>query len=223
METIDFSLLALFLRAAFIVKLVLLALMLSSFWSWAIIFQKFINFRVARRDAAMFDRAFWSGDPLDKLFEEVGDTPRGASEKIFCAGMSEWHRSHRSDGALIAGAQARIDRSMDVAITRETGRLTQGLTFLATVGATAPFVGLFGTVWGIKNAFQEIAMQQSTNLAVVAPGIAEALVATALGLAAAIPAVIFYNKLSADADRIAVGFDSFADEFSTILSRQLDL
>jgi len=222
METVDFSILALFLRAAFIVKLVLLALMISSFWSWAIIFQKFINFRVARRDAKMFDNAFWSGEPLDELFEKIGDNPHGASEKIFCAGMAEWHRSHRSDGGLIAGAQARIDRSMDVAITREVARLNQGLTFLATVGSTAPFVGLFGTVWGIKNAFQEIAAQQSTNLAVVAPGIAEALVATALGLLAAIPAVIFYNKLSADADRIASGLDSFADEFSTILSRQLD-
>jgi len=222
METVDFSILALFLRAAFIVKLVLLALIISSFWSWAIIFQKFINFRTARRDAKMFDNAFWSGEPLDELFEKIGDNPHGASEKIFCAGMAEWHRSHRVDGGLIAGAQARIDRSMDVAITREVARLNQGLTFLATVGSTAPFVGLFGTVWGIKNAFQEIAAQQSTNLAVVAPGIAEALVATALGLLAAIPAVIFYNKLSADADRIASGLDSFADEFSTILSRQLD-
>jgi len=222
MEPVDFSILALFLRAAFVVKLVLLALILSSFWSWAIIVQKFINFRVARRDAAMFDRAFWSGMPLAELYEKIGDTPRGASEKIFYAGMSEWRRSHRSDGGLIAGAQARIDRSMDVAISREVARLNQGLTFLATVGSTAPFVGLFGTVWGIKNAFQEIAAQQSTNLAVVAPGIAEALVATALGLLAAIPAVIFYNKLSADADRIAAGLDSFADEFSTILSRQLD-
>lgn len=222
-QAIDFSILALFLRATFIVKLVLLALIASSFWSWAIIVQKFINFRVARREAAMFDRAFWSGEPLDELYEKIGNKPRGASEKIFCAGMSEWHRSHRSDGNLIAGAQARIDRSMDVAIARETEKLTNRLTFLATVGSIAPFVGLFGTVWGIKNAFQDIASQQSTNLAVVAPGIAEALVATALGLLAAIPAVIFYNKLSADADRVAAGLDSFADEFSTILSRQLDL
>lgn len=221
-QAIDFSLLALFWRATFVVKLVLLALIASSFWSWAIIIQKFINFRVARRQAAAFDRAFWSGDPLDQLYDEIGEHPRGASEKIFVAGMSEWHRSHRKDGALIAGAQARIDRSMDVAIVRQTERLNQGLTFLATVGSTAPFVGLFGTVWGIKTAFQEIAMQQSTNLAVVAPGIAEALVATALGLVAAIPAVVFYNKLSADADRIAAGLDSFADEFATILSRQLD-
>jgi biopolymer transport protein TolQ len=221
-QAVDFSLFALFWRATFLVKLVILALAFASFWSWAIIIQKFINFRLARREAAMFDRAFWSGDPLDELYEKIQAKPRGASEKIFCAGMSEWHRSHRSDGALIAGAQARIDRSMDVAITRETERLTNGLTFLATVGSTAPFVGLFGTVWGIKHAFQEIAAQQSTNLAVVAPGIAEALVATALGLLAAIPAVIFYNKLSADADRIGAGLDAFADEFSTILSRQLD-
>ena len=223
METVDFSILALFVRATLIVKFVMLALVLASFWSWAIIIQKFINFRIARREAAMFDRAFWAGEPLDELYTKIADNPRGASEKIFCAGMAEWNRSHRSDGAMMAGTQARIDRSMDVAIARETARLTQGLNFLATVGSTAPFVGLFGTVWGIKNAFQDIALQQSTNLAVVAPGIAEALVATALGLLAAIPAVIFYNKLSADADAIASGLDSFADEFSTILSRQLDL
>ncbi len=124
---------------------------------------------------------------------------------------------------MIAGVQQRIDRSMDVAISREAEKLNNGLTFLATVGAIAPFVGLFGTVWGIKNAFEQIAIQQNTNLAVVAPGIAEALAATALGLLAAIPAVIFYNKLSADADKIIGDYDSFADEFSTILSRQLDV
>ena len=135
--------------------------------------------------------------------------------------MSEWERSHRGED-LIGGAQQRIDRSMDVAMARESEILNNGLTFLATVGSTAPFIGLFGTVWGIKNAFEEIAIQQNTNLAVVAPGIAEALVATALGLLAAIPAVIFYNKLSADADRLVGGYESFADEFSTILSRQLD-
>ncbi len=219
---VDFSLIALFFRASFLVKLVLVSLIASSFWSWAIIIQKFINFRAARKAAARFDTAFWSGQPLDELYERIGDAPRGASEKIFCAGMTEWQRSHRSDGALIAGAQARIDRSMDVAIARQTERLNQGLTFLATVGSTAPFVGLFGTVWGIKNAFQDIAAQQNTNLAVVAPGIAEALVATAMGLAAAIPAVIFYNKLSTDADRISGNLDSFADEFATIMSRQLD-
>nr|WP_325252386.1 protein TolQ [Amylibacter sp.] len=221
-QEIDFSMLALFLRATLVVKIVMLILIFASVWSWGIIIQKFINYRVARKDAEQFDRAFWSGDPLDELFDRLGADPTGAAERIFAAGMVEWRRSHRSDGNLIAGAQARIDRSMDVAINRESEKLNNGLTFLATVGAIAPFVGLFGTVWGIKSAFEEIAIQQNTNLAVVAPGIAEALMATALGLVAAIPAVIFYNKLSTDSDRIISGFDSFADEFATILSRQLD-
>jgi biopolymer transport protein TolQ len=219
---IDFSLLALFARASFIVKVVMLMLTVASVWSWAIIIQKFITFRRARGEASMFDQAFWSGEPLDELFDKVGTAPQGGSEAIFASGMTEWRRSHRQDGALIAGAQARIDRSMDVAIQKETEDLTRGLPFLATVGSTAPFIGLFGTVWGIKVAFEEIAISQNTSLAVVAPGIAEALVATALGLLAAIPAVIFYNKLSTDSDRIINGYEAFADEFATILSRQLD-
>jgi biopolymer transport protein TolQ len=141
---------------------------------------------------------------------------------VFAAGMTEWRRSHRDDGGLIAGAHARIDRSMDVAIQKEAEELQKNLAVLATVGSVAPFVGLFGTVWGIMHAFVEIAQQQNTSLVVVAPGIAEALLATGLGLLAAIPAVVFYNKLSADSDRILAGYESFADEFSTILSRQLD-
>ncbi|MBS0563216.1 MAG: protein TolQ [Proteobacteria bacterium] len=221
-QQIDFSLLALFARASFIVKLVMIGLTVASVWSWAIIIQKFITYRAARVEAAIFDRAFWSGEPLDELFEKIGPQPGGASEKIFASGMTEWRRSHRQDGGLIMGAQARIDRSMDVAIQKETEDLTRGLPFLATVGSTAPFIGLFGTVWGIKVAFEQIAISQNTSLAVVAPGIAEALVATALGLLAAIPAVIFYNKLSTDSDRIIGGYDAFADEFATILSRQLD-
>jgi len=164
---------------------------------------------------------FWSGEPLDELFDQIGPNPEGPAEKIFAAGMLEWRRSHREDGGLIAGAQARIDRSMDVAIAKEAERLNSGMSFIATVGSTAPFVGLFGTVWGIMNAFIEIAQQQSTNLAVVAPGIAEALLATGMGLLAAIPAVVFYNKLSVDSDRIIAGYEAFADEFATILSRQL--
>lgn len=219
---VDFSVTALFWRATPTVKIVMLMLIGASFWGWAIIVQKFINFRAARREAEAFDRAFWSGEPLDELFDKVGADPDGAAHKIFAAGMSEWRRSHKDDGQLIAGATARIDRSMDVAISKEEDKLNTGLGFLATTGATAPFIGLFGTVWGIKHAFEEIAIAQNTNLAVVAPGIAEALVATALGLVAAIPAVIFYNKLSADADRIMSGYEAFADEFTTILSRQLD-
>ena len=221
-QEIDFSLWALFARATITVKAVMIMLIIASFWSWSIIIQKLITYRAARAEADRFDRAFWSGEPLDGLFEEIGTTPSGRSQRVFAAGMTEWRRSHRSDGGLIAGAQARIDRSMDVAINKEAEGLRKGLPILATVGSTAPFIGLFGTVWGIMNAFIEIAAQQNTNLAVVAPGIAEALLATGLGLLAAIPAVVFYNKLSADSDRIIGGYESFADEFATILSRQLD-
>ena len=221
-QEIDFSMWALFARATFIVKLVMLMLIVASFWSWSIIIQKIIAYRKAHREAEVFDRRFWSGEPLDGLFDEIGPEPAGQSEHIFAAGMTEWRRSHRNDGGMIAGAAARIDRSMDVAIAKKSEALQSGLTVLATVGSTAPFVGLFGTVWGIMHAFINIAEQQNTSLAVVAPGIAEALLATALGLLAAIPAVIFYNKLSADSDRIVAGYEAFADEFSTILSRQLD-
>ncbi|PRY22655.1 cell division and transport-associated protein TolQ [Aliiruegeria haliotis] len=221
-QEMDFSLWALFARATITVKIVMLMLIAASFWGWAIIIQKHITYRLVRRESEAFDERFWSGEPLDELFDQIGPDPSGASERIFAAGMIEWRRSHRDDGGLIAGAQARIDRSMDVAIAKEAEGLNRGLGFLATTGSTAPFVGLFGTVWGIKNAFEEIAIAQNTNLAVVAPGISEALVATGLGLLAAIPAVIFYNKLSADSDRIVGGYESFADEFATILSRQLD-
>lgn len=219
---IDFSMLALFERATFTVKVVMILLLAASFWSWGIIVQKFINYRRARSESAMFDRAFWSGEPLDELFEQIGDAPRGASERIFASGMLEWRRSHRQDGGLIAGAQSRIDRSMDVAIAKEAEGLNSGLSFLASVASTATFIGLFGTVWGIKHSFEQIAMTQNTSLAVVAPGIAEALLATGMGLVAAIPAAIFYNKLSADSDQIVGGYEAFADEFATILSRQLD-
>lgn len=221
-QSVDFSMVGLFARATFTVKLVMVMLMAASFWSWSIIIQKMIVYRSARQEADLFDRAFWSGEPLDDLYRQIGPDPAGRSEKIFAAGMLEWERSHRHDGNLIAGAHSRIDRSMDVAIAKESEDLQRGLTVLATVGSTTPFVGLFGTVWGIMHSFISIAEQQNTNLAVVAPGIAEALLATGLGLLAAIPAVVFYNKLSADSERIIAGYESFADEFSTILSRQLD-
>ncbi|WP_417522957.1 protein TolQ [Marinovum sp.] len=221
-QEIDFSMWGLFARATLTVKLVMIALIAASIWSWAIIVHNLVAYRRAKREARRFDRAFWSGEPLDELFEQMGPEPKGRAQRVFAAGMLEWRRSHREDGGLIPGAQARIDRSMNVAIAQVSDELQNGLSVLATVGSTAPFVGLFGTVWGIMNAFVEIAEQQNTSLAVVAPGIAEALLATGLGLLAAIPAVIFYNKLSADADRILSGYESFADEFATILSRQLD-
>jgi biopolymer transport protein TolQ len=219
---IDFSLIALFMRATLTVKIVMIMLIVASFWSWAIIIQKHLTFRRARVQARAFDAAFWSGEPLDELYMRIGADPSSGPERVFAAGMAEWQRSHRPDGALIPGTAQRIDRSMDVAIDRETRELTAGLTFLASVGSASPFIGLFGTVWGIKHAFEEIALAQSTNLAVVAPGIAEALLATGLGLLAAIPATIFYNKLSDDSDAIASGYEQFADEFGTLLSRNLD-
>lgn len=219
---VDFSIWALFLRATLTVKIVVAVLVLASFWSWAIIFQKHLNFRRSRKDADEFEDAFWSGQALDEVYDDVAESPRGGAERIFVAGMREWRRSHKNDGLLIAGTQSRVDRAMNVAIGRESDEVSTGLGFLATVGSISPFVGLFGTVWGIKYSFEEIAIQQSTNLAVVAPGIAEALMATALGLLAAIPAVVFYNKLSGDADKLTARHEAFADEFSMILSRQIE-
>ncbi len=218
----DYTMWALFARASLTVQLVMLALIAASVWAWTIIVRKTLAYRRARAEAARFDDAFWSGEPLDELYDGVAAAPKSAPERVFAAGMTEWRRSHREDGALIPGAAARIDRSMDVAIAREAEAHEAGLGFLATVGSTAPFVGLFGTVWGIMRAFIEIAEAQDTNLAVVAPGIAEALLATGLGLLAAIPAVIFYNKLTGDAARLTAGYETFADEFSTILDRQAD-
>jgi biopolymer transport protein TolQ len=221
-QEMDFSLIALVSRATIVVQIVMIGLVAMSFWSWSIIVRKHLLFGLSRREASVFDRAFWSGEPLDELFEKVGQDPQGPSEKIFASGMLEWRRSHRQDGGLIAGAQARIDRAMDVAISRESETLNKGLSFLATTGSTAPFIGLFGTIWGIKHSFEQIAVSQNTSLAVVAPGIAEALLATGIGLIAAIPAVVFYNKLNADSEQIIGGYEAFADEFATILSRQLD-
>jgi len=218
----DFSFWALFARATFTVKLVMVMLIAASFWSWSIIVQRTLLYRRARDEAKAFDRQFWSGEPLDELFDAMGPEPAGQTARVFAAGMVEWQRSHNDQGRLIAGAQSRIERSMDVAVTRAADELQKGLTVLATIGSTAPFIGLFGTVWGIMHAFIEIAAQQNTNLAVVAPGIAEALLATGLGLIAAIPAVVFYNKLSGDSDRLLAGYEAFSDEFSTILSRPLD-
>ena len=219
---VDFSMWSLFARATLVVKLVMILLIAASFWGWAVIINKHRQFGRARRETRRFEAAFWSGDPLDTLYDDLGPAPKGRTERVFAAGMTEWRRSHRQDGGAIGGAHVRIDRTMDVAIQKEAEALQRGLPLLATIGSTAPFIGLFGTVWGIMNAFIEIGQQQSTNLAVVAPGIAEALLATGLGLLAAIPAVIFYNKLSSDSDRIIAGYESFADEFATLLSRQLD-
>ena len=222
-QPLDFSFIALFLKATFTVKLVMLVLIFSSIWSWAIIVQKIVDYRKSKRETKIFLDEFWSGGSLEELYNEKRDHPNGVCEQIFCAAMNEWQRSSDSDGKLIDGVQSRLERAMYVALDRWNEKLSSGLYFLATVGSVAPFVGLFGTVWGIKNAFQEIAIQESSNLAVVAPGIAEALLATALGLLAAIPAVVFYNKLSGDSQKIINGVEEFSEEFSVIISRHIDM
>ncbi len=222
----DFSIWGLFLRADWVVKAVMFLLIAASFWSWAIIYEKAMRLRRVARQSDDFEQQFWSGGSLDQLFDSVGKNPGNPMSTLFAAAMREWRRSSerglsRRDG-LGAGVQTRIHQVMRITIDREVEGLERYLGFLATVGSTAPFVGLFGTVWGIMNSFQAIAFTKNTNLAVVAPGIAEALFATALGLLAAIPAVIAYNKFSNDLGRYATRLEGFAGEFSAILSRQLD-
>lgn len=219
---VDFSLLALFLRADWVVKLVMLGLLSASIWSWAIMIDKSMLFTRLRRQMNGFERVFWSGQSLEDLYQELADQSPTGLGAVFVAAMKEWKRSLEQNAASTIGVESRLDRVIDVAIGREAERLEKRLGFLATVASASPFVGLFGTVWGIMNSFQSIAASSSTNLAVVAPGIAEALFATALGLLAAIPATIAYNKLSADSGHLVGRLESFAEEFSTILSRQLE-
>ena len=217
----DFSVMAMFLRATITVKIVMLLLVLASFWSWAIIIEKWVGFARLKRSSGRFEENFWSGQPLDELFDRVSNAARTPIERVFVSGMTEWRRSF-AEGGLIPGTLQRVDRAMNVTIAREAEQVNRRLPFLASVGSVAPFVGLFGTVWGIKHSFESIATQQNTNLAVVAPGIAEALLATALGLLAAIPAVMAYNRLIGEAETLTGALDNFADEFSTILARQID-
>lgn len=217
---IDFSAWGMFVRATLTVKIVMVLLVLASFWSWAIMIEKWLAFTRLKRLSARFEDGFWSGQPLDDLFDRVSGKARAPIERVFVAGMTEWRRSF-SDSGMIPGTEQRVDRAMNVAIARESEAINKRLSFLATVGSVSPFVGLFGTVWGIKHSFESIATQQNTNLAVVAPGIAEALLATAIGLLAAIPAVMAYNKLNSDAGGLTGALENFADEFSTILARQI--
>jgi biopolymer transport protein TolQ len=216
----------LFLQADSIVKLVMLILLIASFWSWAVIFDKVLRLRRLQQAAASFEDTFWSGGSLDDLYDRVGQRPMDPMSAVFAAAMREWRRS-AAKGLLgtpgvRSSLQQRIERVMNVTVGREMDRVERFMSFLATVGSTAPFIGLFGTVWGIMNSFQAIAASKNTSLAVVAPGIAEALFATALGLVAAIPAVVAYNKLATDFGRYASRLEGFATEFSAILSRQLD-
>ncbi|MEM6615813.1 MAG: protein TolQ [Pseudomonadota bacterium] len=218
----DFTLLGLFLQAHIVVQLVMIGLLLASVWSWAIMIDKWLLFRKARREADRFEKVFWSGHSLEELYNGLTTRQTSGMASVFLAAMKEWKRSQQAQARGYTHLTERIDKVMDVTISRENDRVERRLLFLATVGSTSPFIGLFGTVWGIMTAFQAIAVSKDTNLAVVAPGIAEALFATALGLIAAIPAVMAYNKFTNEASRYAGRLEGFADEFSAILSRQID-
>lgn len=218
----ELSIWALFWQAGWVVKLVMLGLLGASVWTWAIIVDKLVAYNRMRAALTRFEQIFWSGQSLEELYRNLSDRKTTGMSAIFVAAMKEWKKSFEKGAKSPLALQTRIDKAMDLALTREMERLEGRLGFLATIGSAAPFIGLFGTVVGIMTSFQAIAGSKSTNLAVVAPGIAEALLATAIGLLAAIPAVIAYNKLSSDAGKIAVRMEGFADEFSAILSRQID-
>jgi len=218
----DLSLWGLFLQADWVVKLVMILLLLASIWVWAVVFEKVTSLRKVNKQADEFEDRFWSGGSLEELFTREGERPAHPMAAVFGAAMREWRRSTGSGIGALAGAKERTERAMAVTITREMERLERWMVFLASVGSVSPFIGLFGTVWGIMNSFAAIAGMQNTNLAVVAPGIAEALFATAIGLVAAIPAVLAYNKINTDLARFAGRLESFAAEFGAILSRQTE-
>ena len=222
----SFSIVSMFLRADIVVKAVMIMLLLASLWSWTIIFNKIFILSSLKRKARRFEKVFWSGQSLDELYQQFGARNDHPLAAMFIAGLREWRRGFESTGgvreSMLPGIKERIEKAMSATILRETDGIEKQLGLLATIGSVSPFVGLFGTVWGIMNSFSAIAARHDTTLAVVAPGIAEALFATAMGLLAAIPAVIFYNRFVAEIGRYVNSLDAFADEFSAILSRQLD-
>jgi biopolymer transport protein TolQ len=222
----DLTIVGLFMQADVVVKVVILILVLASFWTWAIIFDKVIRIRRLTSQADKFEESFWSGGSLEELFDRISNRPPDPMSAIFVAAMREWRRSAAKGllgtDQLRTNLQDRIERVMDITLGREMEQLERHLVYLASVGSSAPFIGLFGTVWGIMNSFASIAAAKNTTLAVVAPGIAEALFATALGLVAAIPAVLAYNKLSGDISRYGHRLEAFSGEFGAILSRQLE-
>src|SRR5215211_4742533 len=218
----DISLLGLFLNAHIVVKLVMFGLLGASVWSWAIIIDKTLLFSRTKRDMDRFEEVFWSGQSLEELYRALNERPTAGLGAVFVAAMREWKRSFEGSGRSVASLAQRIDKVLDVTIQREVDRLDARLLFLASIGSAAPYIGLFGTVVGIMNSFTSIAASKNTSLAVVAPGIAEALFATAIGLFAAIPAVLAYNKLQSEVGKLQTRLEGFADEFSAILSRQID-
>jgi biopolymer transport protein TolQ len=223
--SLDFSIWGMFWDADIVVKLVIFILLAASFWCWAIIFEKLITVRNIRQKIGGFEKSFWSGELLEELYERIKNTADHPMALVFVAAMQEWKMqdlSKRNDKELKVGLKERIFQAMYLVRNQEMDKLERNTSFLATVGSTAPFVGLFGTVWGIMNSFAAIAAMQNITLVTVAPGIAEALFATAIGLFAAIPAVIFYNKFTNDMNAISSKLDDFSSEFGAILSRELD-
>ena len=220
----DFSMWGMFTGADILVQLVMLLLLAASVWSWAIIYEKTKRMRRVNARADVFEENFWSGNSIEDIYKTHKDATSHPMARVFVASMLEWQRSTGKGGAVLdrLGLEDRLARVMRVTTNREMDKIEHGLGFLATVGSTAVFVGLFGTVWGIMNSFQAIALSSNTSLAVVAPGIAEALMATALGLVAAIPAVMGYNKLTYEMTRYAGRLEAFSDEFYAILSREMD-
>jgi biopolymer transport protein TolQ len=218
----DMSLIGLFMQAHIVVKIVMLGLAGASIWSWAIIINKWLALRGIRARMDEFEDRFWSGQSLDELYRDLATKTNDGFAALFIAAMTEWRRAFEGSGRGFASLQTRIDKVLDVSISREMERLESKLLVLATIASVGPYIGLFGTVFGIMTTFRAIAASKNTSLAVVAPGIAEALFATAIALAAAIPANIFYNKFVRDTGKTQGRLESFADEFSAILSRQID-
>lgn len=220
----DLSFWSLFFQADMVVKLVMIALIVASVWCWAIIIEKLMNMKKLKASTDEFENEFWAGQTLEQLFEAIRKGAVNPMSAVFGSAMREWGQSRKVNQVHINKDHLlqRIQRAMSVAITREMDRLERNMNFLASVGSVAPFIGLFGTVWGIMNSFTAIAHSEDTSLAIVAPGIAEALAATALGLVAAIPAVVAYNRLSLTLNRYHDRLENFSDEFSSIVSRQLE-
>lgn len=218
----DLSLFHLVSNASLLVQLVMLLLLLASLVSWTMIFRKSMSLKAARRAANDFEERFWSGKDLVSVYNRINASrqPPEGMERIFEAGFREYARLRKQGGSDSRAVLDGAHRAMRVALAREVDRLEGNLNFLATVGSTSPYVGLFGTVWGIMNSFRALGNVSQATLAMVAPGIAEALIATAMGLFAAIPAVVAYNRYSSDVDRLVSRYDTFMEEFSTILQRQ---
>jgi biopolymer transport protein TolQ len=218
----DLSLWGLFWQAHIVVQLVMVGLVVASIYSWSIIIDKLLLFRRLKRSMSRFEEVFWSGQSLEELYRSLSDRPTTGMASVFVCAMREWKRSFEGSGRSVASLPGRIDKVLDVTIQREVERLESRLIFLASIGSAGPYLGLFGTVWGVMTSFTAIAASNNTSLAVVAPGIAEALFATAIGLFAAIPAVIAYNKLQSEVSKAQSRMEGFADEFSAILTRQVD-